>query len=95
MKTFTVIDFNKPSLFFTNCVGCILEPKKYDQIVIYTESGEHYNVGPQMLHDLCSRLYEKILKTAEVGGSITVPNMDGMDDDQLRVAIEQIAIENK
>ena len=34
MKTFTVIDWNKPGKIFTDCVGCILEPKKYDQIKI-------------------------------------------------------------
>ena len=90
MNTFTIIDCNKPSQFFTDCVGCVLEPKKYDQIVIYTASGHHFNVGPQMLHDLCSRLYEKILDTAKQGGTIVVPDMDGMNEDEIRVAIEKL-----
>ena len=92
MKTFTIIDNNKPSQFFVDCVGCVLEPKKYDQIVIYTASGHHFNVGPQMLHDLCYRLYNKILAAAEAGGTITVPDMDGMNEDQIRIAIEEIKI---
>ena len=93
MKTFTIIDCNKPSQFFTDCTGCVLEPKKYDQIVIYTASGLHFNVGPQMLHDLCKRLFEKILEAAKVGGCVVVPDMDGMNEDEIRVAIENMNIQ--
>lgn len=92
MNTFTVIDDNKPRQFFTDCTGCILEPRKYDQIVIYTASGHTFNVGPQMLHDLCNRLYEKILDAAKSGKSITVPNMEGMNEDEIRVAIDKIEV---
>lgn len=92
MKTFTIIDYNKPSQFFVNCTGCILEPKKYDQIVIYTASGQRFNVGPQMLHDLCYRLYEKILEASKTGGTIVVPDLDGKNDDEIRVTIDQIEI---
>ena len=90
---FTVIDWNKPGKIFTDCVGCILEPKKYDQIVVYTASGQHVNIGPQMLHNLSLLLYEKIIETAKVGGTITIPDLDGFDDDQLRITLDQIKIE--
>lgn len=93
MKTFTVIDWNKPGKIFTDCVGCILEPKKYDQIVVYTASGQHINIGPQMLHPLSMLLYQKVIDAALVGGTITIPDLDGMDDDQLRITIDQIKIE--
>ena len=90
---FTVIDWNKPGKIFTDCVGCILEPKKYDQIVVYTASGQHVNIGPQMLHNLSLLLYEKIIETAKVGGTIKIPDLDGFDDDQLRITLDQIKIE--
>ena len=92
MNTFTVIDNNKPRQVFTDCTGCVLEPRKYDQIVVYTASGHRFNVGPQMLHDLCNRLYEKILEAAQAGKTVTVPNMEGMNEDQIRVAIAEIKV---
>ena len=50
MKTFSVRDCNKPIQFFTNCTGCILVPKKMDQVVIITASGVEVPVGIQMPH---------------------------------------------
>ena len=93
MKTFTIIDWNKPGKVFTDCVGCILEPKKFDQLVVYTASGQHVNVGPQMMHALSMLLYQKVIDTALVGGTLTIPDLDGMNDDDLRIAIDNIKIE--
>lgn len=92
MKTFSLIDANKPMQFFTDCTGCILEPKKMDQVTIITASGSHIQVGIQLPHDLSERLYEKIVEAAKVGGTVEVPNMMDLDDDAILAAIEGIQI---
>ena len=92
MKTFSLIDANKPMQFYTNCSGCVLEPKKMDQVMIVTENGSHVQAGIQLPHDLSVRLYAKILEAAKIGGVIEIPDMYEMDDDQIRIAIDNIKI---
>ncbi len=93
MKTFSVRDCNKPIQFFTNCTGCILVPKKMDQVVIITASGVEVPVGIQMPHALSVKLYDKILEAAYCGGTVHIPDMQEMNDDEVREALEQIEIE--
>ena len=92
MKTFSLIDGNKPMQFYCNCVGCILEPKKMDQVTIVTASGSHIQAGIQLPHDLSVKLYAKVLEAAKIGGVIEIPDMYQMDDDQIRIAIDDIKI---
>jgi hypothetical protein len=92
MKTFTVIDENKPLQFFINCTGCILEPKKMDQVVIQTESGGLFPVGIQMPHALSVLLYAKVMEAARKGGIIEIPDMQEMNDDEIRESVERITI---
>ena len=92
MSTFSLIDGNKPMQFHTGCTGCILEPKKMDQITIITANGEHVQVGIQLPHDLSVKLYAKVLEAAEKGGVIEIPDMIDMNDDEILVAINEIAI---
>lgn len=93
MKTFSVRDCNKPMRFYTNCIGCILVPKKMDQVEVITASGEHVSIGIQMPHDLSVRLYDKFLEAAEIGGTIRIPDMMDMDDDDIRIALDNIQID--
>ncbi|WP_294784461.1 hypothetical protein [uncultured Eubacterium sp.] len=93
MKTFSLRDCNKPIQFYANCTGCILLPKKMDQVVIVTANGEHVNVGIQLPHELSLKLYDKILETANIGGTIHIPDMQELNDDEIRVAIDELEIE--
>ena len=38
-------------------------------------------------------LYQKVLDAALAGGTITIPDLNGLNDDKLRIAIDQIQIE--
>lgn len=93
MKTFSITDYNKPMQFFTDCTGCILVPKKMDQVVIITDSGENVAVGIQLPHALSVKLYEKILDAAKIGGTVNIPDMQEMNDDEIRVALENLKVE--
>lgn len=93
MKTFSIIDSNKPMQFFTDCTGCILVPKKMDQVVIITSTGEHVDIGIQLPHALSVKLYEKILEAAKAGGSISIPDFHEMNDDEIRECVDKIRIE--
>lgn len=93
MKTFSVRDCNKPIQFYTNCTGCILVPKKMDQVVIVTSNGEHVSVGIQLPHALSVKLYDKILETSYIGGTIHIPDMQEMNDDEIRVTLDKLEIE--
>ena len=93
MKTFSVTDCNKPMQFYTNCTGCILVPKKMDQVVIVTATGEHIPIGIQIPHALSVLVYNKILEAAKIGGSICIPDMQEMNDDEIRICIEKIEVE--
>lgn len=93
MKTFSIIDSNKPMQFFTDCTGCILVPKKMDQVVIITANGEHVDIGIQLPHALSVQLYEKILEAAKVGGTICIPDFHEMNDDEIRACVEALKIE--
>ena len=93
MKTFTVIDWNSPEKFFTDWVGCVLESPKQDQLVVYTASGKGVSIGPQVVNPISLLLYQKILDTALAGGMITIPDLNGLNDDELRIAIDNIKIE--
>ncbi len=95
MKTFTIRDCNKPLQFFTGCTGCILTPKKMDQIDVVTASGEIKSIGIQLPHDLSLHIYDKIIEASKCGGTVVIPDMQEMDDDQIRVAVEGIAIEKE
>ncbi|SDB03435.1 hypothetical protein [Eubacterium oxidoreducens] len=93
MKTFSIRDCNKPLQFFTGCTGCILTPKKMDQIDVVTASGEVRTIGIQLPHDLSLHIYNRILEAAQCGGTIIIPDMQEMDDDEIRTAVENITIE--
>lgn len=92
MKTFSVRDCNKPIQFFTDCTGCILVPKKMDQVVIITASGAEMPVGIQLPHPLSVKLYDKILEAAYKGGTVHIPDMQEMNDDDIRQALEDIEV---
>lgn len=95
MKTFSVRDCNKPIQFYTNCTGCILVPKKMDQVVIVTASGEHVAVGIQMPHALSVKLYDKILEASYCGGTLHIPDMQEMNDDEIREILDSLEIDTK
>ena len=78
--------------FHTGCTGCILEPKKMDQLTIITANGEHIQVGIQLPHDLSVKLYAKVLQAARKGAVIEIPDMLDMNDDEILVAIDNINI---
>lgn len=92
MNTFSICDCNKPMQFFTNCTGCILKPMKMDQVMIITATGDQIPVGIQLPHDLSVRLYEKIVETAQKGGTITIPDFNDLNDDEILVAIDALEI---
>ena len=93
MKTFTVIDCNKPLLFATDCVACVLDQKKNEQLEVYTVSGQRFSVGPQMLYDLRLRLYNRILEAAKTGGTVIIPDFNGMNEDLICQTLEELTIE--
>ncbi len=93
MKTFSVIDNNKPMQFFVDCTGCILVPQKHDKVMIVSANGEHIEVGCQLPHALSVLLYEKIVEAAKKGGLVEIPDIEDKDDDQIRVAISNIEIQ--
>lgn len=93
MNTFSIMDDNKPMQFYTNCTGCILVPKKMDQVVIVTATGEHVAIGVQMPHALSVKLYEKIIEAATVGGTLQIPDMQTMNDDEIRIAVDKMKVE--
>ncbi len=93
MKTFSVKDFNKPMQFYTNCTGCILVPKKMDQVVVVTATGEQIPIGVQMPHTLSVIIFDKFLEAAQTGGTVVIPNMIQMNDDEIRAIVEDIKIE--
>ncbi len=93
MKTFSVKDFNEPMQFYTNCTGCILVPKKMDQVVVATATGEHVAIGVQMPHALSTTIYGKLMEAAQIGGTVVIPDMQQMNDDEIRAIVEEIEIE--
>ena len=93
MKRFSLIDQNKPMQFFVDCVGCILVPQKHDKVVVITASGNHIEVGVQLPHALSNLLYDKIVEASKVGGCITIPDIEDMDDDEIRNALGSIQVE--
>ncbi len=93
MKTFSVRDENKPMQFYMNCTGCILVPKKMDQVTIVTASGEHVAIGVPMPHALSVKIYEKILEAAKLGGTVYIPDMQNMNDDDIRGIVDDIEVE--
>lgn len=93
MKTFSIRDCNKPIQFYTNCTGCILVPKKMDQVVVVTSTGEHVPVGVQMPHALSVKIYDKILEAAKIGGTVHIPDMQDMNDDEIRTTVDEIVVE--
>ncbi len=95
MKTFSVRDCNKPIQFYTNCTGCILVPRKMDQVVIVTASGEHVAIGVQMPHALSVKLYDKILETSYCGGTLHIPDMQDMNDDEIRETLDSLKIDTE
>lgn len=92
MKTFSLIDCNKPMQFFVNCTGCILKPMKMDQVMIITSTGEQIPVGIQLPHDLSVRLYNKIVEASAMGGTITIPDFVDYNDDEILTAIDALEI---
>lgn len=95
MKTFSVRDCNKPIQFYTNCTGCILVPRKMDQVVIVTASGEHVAIGVQMPHALSVKLYDKILEASYCGGTLHIPDMQDMNDDEIRETLDSLKIDTE
>ncbi|MCD8217725.1 MAG: hypothetical protein LUD01_06720 [Clostridiales bacterium] len=93
MKTFSVKDFNKPMQFYTNCTGCVLVPKKMDQVVVITATGEHVTIGVQMPHTLSVAIYDKLMEAAQIGGTVVIPDMQQMNDDDIRAIVEEIEVE--
>lgn len=89
---FTIEDNNKPNLFLTNCTGCILEPKKHDQVIIITASGDRMPVGIQLPHPLSILLYKKIIQASKIGGAVEIPDMSEMDDDEIREMLDQLPV---
>ncbi len=93
MKPFNIKDMNKPSQFFMNCTGCFLNPEKKDQVYIIAANGNQYPVGIQMHHDLSVHLFDTILEAAESGGTVVIPDMRRMDDDEIRAAVDKLKVE--
>ena len=94
MKTFTVVDLNDPEKIFIDCVGATIEHKKAGQVIIFTANGRSFEVGPQMLYPLAILLQRKIAEAAKVEGTITIPDLSEVkNDDELRMAIEGLTIE--
>ncbi len=93
MKTFSILDCNKPMQFYTNCTGCILMPKKMDQVVVITADGAHADIGTQLPHALSVNLYQKICEAAKCGGTIVIPDFHELNDDEIRSTIDNIQIE--
>lgn len=94
MNSFCVYDYNKPKQFFIDCVGCILKPGHReghpDVLQVVSKAGGIFDVGIPLPHALADILYEKIVKASENGGKIIIPNFSEMDDDQIRVELENI-----
>jgi hypothetical protein len=61
--------------------------------VVYTASGKGVSVAPQIVNPISLLLYQKVLDTALAGGTITIPDLNGLNDDELRIAIDNIKIE--
>ncbi len=93
MKPFCVIDENKPMQFFMNCTGCVLEPQKHDRVVVITGEGRAHEVGVQLRHDLSVHLYDKILEAAKCGGTLVIPKLDGLDDDEVREILGELKVQ--
>ena len=92
MKKFSVIDQNKPMQFFVDCIGCVLVPQKHDKVMIITASGNHVDVGIQLPHAISQLLYDKILEAAKTGGTVIIPDIEEMNDDEIRIALSDITI---
>ncbi len=93
MKPFNVRDYNKPRQFHMNCNGCILAASEPDQIIIIDAHGNQLPIGPKMYHQLSVPIYNKILEAAAIGGTVHIPDFDGLDDDEKRIAVEEIKID--
>ncbi len=94
MKTFTVVDLNDPERICIDCVGCSLERKKNNgQVTIFTSAGTFFPVAPPMIYPLAVLLQRKVAEAAIAGGMITIPPLEDLNDDELRVAIEDIKVE--
>lgn len=96
MNTFCVYDYNKPKQFFVDCVGCILKPGHReghpDVLQVVSASGGIFDVGIPLPHALADILYEKIVRVSELGGKIIIPDFAELNDDEIRVAIDQVKV---
>ncbi len=92
--TFSVYDKNQPKQFFINCVGAILKPgmkEGYPDIIqILTTTSNGFEIGVPLPHDLAELLYEKIVKVSKDRGQIIIPDFSNMDDEQMKIAIDEI-----
>ena len=94
MKTFTIVDLNDPERICIDCVGCSLERKKNNgQVTIFTSAGTFFPVAPPLIYPLAVLLQRKIAEAALSEGRITIPPLDDLNDDELRIAIEKITVE--
>lgn len=101
MKQFMIVDDNVPMQFLTNCTGCMLDRKNVDRssvskntdrVMVTTADGGKYPVGTDMLHFFSVQLYRKVMEASLKGGMLFIPDMAGVDDDDLRQMLMDLKV---
>ncbi len=92
MKPFIIVDDNVPMQFFGNCVGCILDKRNKDRVMVLTAEGESYPVGIDLLHFFSVQLYRKVMEAWMTGGVLFIPDLSGIGDDEMRQVLMDLKV---